>query len=251
MDERHVPSIGLRYWALFIVTSVFGGHMGDVVVAALPIGVLGRMLVLAFLLAAVFVVERYDRSSTDAWYWIAVIIIQIAAVRLSDLSTVRLGFSPLEVVGALAILLVTTMVVARSDETHLFSTLQLERPGTAAKPMADVAHWLGLIVASTLGAAAADLCAVTIGVGTVLSAALFSLVILILLQLQRRSRPRRLHAFWITTVLMRADGVAIGDLMNKGPHLHVSLGFSAFLSGCLTVGLLLFWRQPKPRPLAR
>ena len=150
-------------------------------------------------------------------------------------------------VGALAILLVTTIVVARSDETHLFSTLQLERSGTAAKPMADVAHWLGLIVASTLGAAAADLCAITIGAGTVLSAVLFSLAIMLLLQLQRRSRPHRLHAFWLTTILVRADGVALGDLVNKGPYLHLGLGLSTFLSGCVAIGLMTFWRQPKPQ----
>jgi uncharacterized membrane-anchored protein len=251
MDERHVPSIGLRYWVLFLVTSVFGGHLGDLLAAALPIGLLGRMLVLAFLLAAVFVVERYDRSSTDAWYWIAAIIIQVAAVRLSDLSTIQLGFSPFEVVAALALLFVTTMIVARSDETHLFSTLQLERPGTAAKPMADVAHWLGLIVASTLASAAEDLLAISFGAGTVLSTIFFSATAAILLQLQRRSRPNRLHAFWLTTILMRADGVAIGDLMTKGPHLQLGLGLSAVLSGCVAIGMLLFWRQPKPPPLAR
>jgi uncharacterized membrane-anchored protein len=248
MDERHVPSIGLRYWALFIVTSVFGGHMGDLLTAALPIGVLGRMLVLAGLLAAVFVVERYDRSSTDSWYWIAAIVIQVAAVRLSDLSTIQLGFSPLEVVAALALLLMTTMVVARSDETHLFSTLQLERPGTAAKPMADVAHWLGMIVASTMGSAAEDLLSLSVGAGTVVSTVLFSAMVVGLLLLQRRSRPHRLHAFWLTTILARADGVAIGDLLSKGPHLHVGLGLSTLLSGCVAIGLLLFWRQPKSRP---
>lgn len=248
MDERHVPSIGLRYWVLFVITSVFGGHMGDLLNAVLPIGVLGRMLVLAGLLAAVFIVERYDRSTTDAWYWIAVILIQVAAVRLSDLSTVQLGFSPLEVVAALALLLTTTMIVARSDETHLFSTLQLERPGTAAKPMADVAHWLGMIVASTLGAAAEDLLVVSVGTGMVVSTVLFSVLVAVLLQLQRRSRPNRLHAFWLTTILARADGVAIGDLLNKGPPLHLGLGVSTALSAFLAIGLLVFWRQPKPAP---
>lgn len=248
MDERHVPSIGLRYWALFVITSVFGGHMADLLVAVLPIGVLGRMLVLAGLLAVVFIVERYDRSSTDAWYWIAVILIQVAAVRLSDLSTVQLGFRPVEVVAALAVLLTTTMIVARSDETHLFSTLQLERPGTAAKPMADVAHWLGMIVASTLGAAAEDLLVVSVGTGTVVSTVLFSALVAVLLQLQRRSRPTRLHAFWLTTILARADGVAIGDLLNKEPHLHLGLGVSTAISACLAIGLLVLWRQPKPLP---
>ena len=79
MDEGHVPSIGLRYWAIFVVTSVFGAHMADVVAAALTFGVLGQMLVVAAVLTVIFIAERFDKSATDAWYWIAVIVIQIAA----------------------------------------------------------------------------------------------------------------------------------------------------------------------------
>ncbi|MBV8393910.1 MAG: hypothetical protein JOY81_12080 [Alphaproteobacteria bacterium] len=219
--------------------------MGDVLLGALPsVGVLGRMLFVAVLLAIVFIGERYDRSPTDAWYWLAVILIQMAAVRLADFSTIQLGINRLEVVGALALLLVTTMVVARSDETHLFSTLQLERPGTAAKPLADVAHWLGMIVASTLGAAGADLCAITFHVGTLASALILTAMILILLQLQRRSRPNRLHAFWLTTILVRADGVSIGDLLVRGDHLHLGLPLSTLLTALVTIAMLAFWRPP-------
>jgi uncharacterized membrane-anchored protein len=244
MDEKHVPPIGLRYWTLFVVASVFGAHMGDVIAALLTIGLLGKILFLAVILAAIFIAERYDRSSTEAWYWLAVIVIQVAAVRLADFSTIRLGINRIEVVSALALLLVTTMIVARSDESHLFSTLQLERPGTAAKPMADVAHWLGMIVASTLGAAGADFCAITLGVGTVLSVVIISAAVLALLYLQRRSRPNRLHAFWLTTTLVRSDGIVIGDLLVKGPHLHLGLAMSSLLTGLVLFGLLIFWRAP-------
>jgi uncharacterized membrane-anchored protein len=244
MDEKHVPPIGLRYWVLFVIASVFGSHMGDVVGALFKVGVLGQILVLAPILAAIFIAERYDRSSTDIWYWLAVIVIQTAAVRLSDFWTVQLGINRIEVVGALAVLLVTTIIVARSDETHLFSTLQLERPGTAAKPLADVAHWLGMIVASTLGAAGADLCAITFGVGTVCSIILISAVVAVLLHLQRRSRPNRLHAFWLTTTLVRADAVVIGDLMATGPHIHLGLALSTLLTGLIVLGLMSFWRAP-------
>lgn len=248
MDERHVPPIGARYWVFFIMASIFGGHMGDVLMGTLPgIGVLGRMLFIAVLLTIVFIGERYDRSATDAWYWLAVILIQMAAVRLADFSTIQLGINRFEVVGALAVLLVTTMVVARSDETHLFSTLQLERPGTAAKPLADVAHWLGMIVASTLGAAAADLCAITFHVGIGVSALIFSAMIAILLQLQRRSRPNRLHAFWLTTILVRADGISLGDVLVKGDHLHLGLPLSTALTAIVTIGMLALWRPPAAR----
>ncbi len=245
MDERHVPPIGLRYWAVFVAASVFGAHMGDVVTAALRIGLLCQILVLAVALLLVFLVERHDRSSTDAYYWGAVIIMQVMAVRLADFAALQLGINRIELVGGLVLLLVTTIIVSRSDETHIFSTLQLERPGPAAKPLADVPHWLDLIVASVLGSAAADLVAITFGIGTVLSAVVLSALVIVLIYLQRRSRPARLHAFWLTTTVVRADGICLGDLLVKGPNLQLGLALSTVLSALLVIGLLVYWRAPK------
>lgn len=245
MDERHVPPIGLRYWVIFLLVSILGGQIGDLAPVLLPFSILGRMIVLAMILAAIFVVERYDnRSSTDAYYWLAVLTMQIGAVRLNDFSALQLGMDRLELVGALIVLLVTTIIVARSDESHLFATMQLERPGTAARPLADVAHWLGLIVASILGAAASDLFTLTFAMGPVLPVMVFSAGLAVLFYLQRRSRPDRLHAFWLTTTLARADAIAIGDWLIKGPHLHLDLGLATVVTGILVVILVAFWRAP-------
>lgn len=247
MDEKHVPPIGTRYWILFSIASIFGAHLGDVLPNMLPIDVWQRLLVQATLIAAVFIAEQRDRSSTELWYWIAVVLFQMTAVRLGDISTVNLGFDPLVMAGGLALLLVTTMVMARADDTHLYATMQLERPGTEGKPLADVAHWLGLIVASTLGAVAADLGSTVLGVGPVLVVTLLSIIVAALLHLQRRTRPDRLHAFWLTTVLVRSTGVAISDLMVKGPPFNLGLLLSTALSGCFMVGLLVLWPPSKSR----
>jgi len=246
MDERHVPPIGLRYWAIFVVVSIFGGQMGDLVPMLLPFSILGRMVVVAGVLAAIFVTERFDnRSSTDAYYWLAVVVMQVAAVRLADLSALHLGMDRLELVGALILLVVTTVIVSRGDESHIIASLQLERPGAAARPIADMAHWLGMIMASILGTAASDLFAITFGVGTLLLAVLFSAAATLLLHLQRRSRPDRLHAFWLTTTVVRADGVAIGDFLVKGPHAHLGLALATALTGIVVIAAITLWPVPQ------
>lgn len=245
MDERHVPPVGLRYWILFLVTSVFGSHMGDVIMTVIA-GSLGRqILLLAVVLLAIFLAERYDRRTSDAFYWSAVIVVQMMANRLADFAVLQLGINRIGLVVGLVILLVTTLIMSRSDETRLFSRIALERPGAAAKPMADVPHWLGLFVASILGSAAADLAAITFRLGSAGAALVVSSVVIVLLYLQRSSRPVRLHAFWLTTTLVRADGISFGDLLVKGAYLHFGLMVSALVSGITVVALLVCWRPPK------
>ena len=177
MDEKHVPVIGPRYWAFFLVASIFGAVVSDVLPVALPIGAPARLMILAALIATVFIAEFRDRSTSDVWYWIALVLIQITAVRLGDLSTISLDLNPFVMAGALSVLLVTTMVMAGSDDAYLYATMQLDRPGTEAKPRADVGHWLGMMLSSTLAAVAADICSITLGIGLPLSVTILSLAI--------------------------------------------------------------------------
>lgn len=90
------------------------------------------------------------------------------------------------------------------------------------------------------GAACADLLAITLGAGTPLSAVQFSVAVALLLYLQRRSRPKRLHAFWLTTTLLRADAISLGDLLVKGRDVHLGLALSTVLTGVLAVALVTF-----------
>jgi uncharacterized membrane-anchored protein len=246
MSEDHVPPIGPRYWAIFLVAGVLGTQLGDALPIVLPIGVPYRLLVLAVLIAALFLAERYARSPTELWYWGAVILIQVTAVRLRDFSTIDLGVNLLAMAGSLAVLMVTTMMMARSGDAHLYATMQLERPGTEVKPVADAAYWLGLIFASTLGAVTADLCSKFLRIGLYPSVGIMSLALAVLLYLQRRSRPNPLRAFWVTIILMRSDAAVISDAMIEGPSVNLGLMASTALTACLMIGLLVLWRPRTP-----
>lgn len=244
MQEDHIPSIGPRFWVAFMITSVFGANLGDLA-DSLALGNLGRMLVLAALLAVVFIGERYDRSRTEICYWVAVVIIQAASTRLADFSEVNLGLGGLVLVGSLAVLIVAAFWIMRSPTMLTISTYMISRPGAAAKPLADSAHWTAMVLASTLGAAASDFLAVGLHLGPSRATMILSVLLAVSFCLHRLPSANRLFVYWLTSTIMRALGPAVADLLTRNTLAPVRLPVSATLSGAMLVALLLLW--PKPR----
>lgn len=243
MREDHVPSIGPRFWVVLLIASVFGTNLGDLLTAHLPLGFTGRMLVLAALLAAILIGERYDRSRTEACYWMVVIVVQAASTKLADFSAVDLGLGRLALVAALAVLLMATFRILRSHTMLFVSTHIISRQGAAARPLTDAAHWTAMVLASTLGAAASDFFSIGLGLGPFRAAMILSVPLVVSFSLYRLPSANRLFVFWLTGTAIRALGTAIGDLAVGKAHLPVSTA----LIGVMLVALLLLWPKPQLR----
>lgn len=245
MLDQHVPSIGPRYWAVLFAASLLGSNLGDFLGDHLAAGFFGRMLVLAAALAAIFFAERHDRSRTDICYWLAVVVIQAASIRLADLSTIDLGFGRLATAIGLAVILVATFRILRSSPMLVISTHMISRPGAAAKPMTDAAHWTAMVVASTLGTVASDF----IIYGMDLGALGACIVLIVLLGLsygiERLPGMNLLLLYWLTSTIVRGLGNAYGELITKDPNLPVDPPLGTALSSGLLVALLLLWPRPR------
>ena len=247
MQDVHVPSLSLRSWTVFMIASVFGANLGDFVGEYLALGFTGRMLVLVAVLVVIFTAERYDRSKSQIWYWMAVVVIQAGSTKLADFSTTELGFGRAAVIAGLAVLLAATFVVARSSPSLLISTHMISRPGRAAKPMADSAHWVAMVVASTLGSVAADVFTFGLGFGAVRSSVIVATLTAAVFCLHRLPQANRLLVYWLTVAAVRATGTAIGDVLARDPRLALDLPLSTALTGALMVAVLVLWREPQPR----
>jgi uncharacterized membrane-anchored protein len=247
MQDVHVPPLSLRSWAVFMIASVFGANLGDFMSVDLALGFTFRMLALLAVLVAIFTFEQYDRSKTQAWYWTAIIVIQAASTKLADFSTTELGFGRFAVIAGLAVLLAATFVVARSSPSLLISTHMISRPGRAAKPMADSAHWVAMVVASTLGSVAADAFTIGLGLGALRSSVILMALTAVAVSLQRLPQANRLLIYWLTVAALRAVGNAVGDVLARDPHLALGLPLSTAMTGALMAAVLLLWREPGPR----
>src|SRR5438045_1041733 len=146
MREDHVPSIGPRFWVVLMIASVFGANLGDLLAAHVALGFTGRMAVFAVLLAVILIGERYDRSRTEACYWMVVVVVQAASTKLADFSAIDLGLGRLMLVAALAVLLMAAFRVLRSHTMLFVSTHMISRPGAAARPLTDAAHWTAMVL---------------------------------------------------------------------------------------------------------
>lgn len=246
MQDVHVPSLSLRSWAVFMIASVFGANLGDYVAEHLALGFTGRILVLAAVLVAIFTGERYDRSKTQAWYWMAVVVIQAGSTKLADFSTIELGFGRAAVIVGLTVLLAATFVVARSSPSLLISTHMISRPGRAAKPMADSAHWVAMVMASMIGSVAADAISLGLGFGALRASVILLALAAVVYCLHRLPRANRLLVYWLTVAAIRAVGNAVGDVLARDPRLALGLPLSTALTGVLMVAVLFLWREPRP-----
>src|SRR5271163_4028383 len=113
MQTRNVPVLGARYWAAISLASVFGANMGDFVSHVLGLGHVRGLAPLAVLLGVVLLLERRARRASEAYYWLAIVIVRTAATNLADLGTHDLRLGDGWVLGGLAGLLALILLAAR------------------------------------------------------------------------------------------------------------------------------------------
>lgn len=245
MQEKHVPSLGLRYSFVFCMVSIFGANASDLATVLLGAGhVRGLpMLAVALVVAAILVVELFDKSSTHAWYWLVIAIIPMASINLADPILVDMGLGEIWVILALAVLLLLTLIISRSEATLLVSELMIARPGPHARPLTDAGHWFAMVVATSLGTIVGDYCSISLRLGLVWASVLLSVLVLAVFWLHRVIDVNRLFLYWLTIVALRAAGAVIADLLAKQPHLALGLPVSTALTGALSLALLILWRD--------
>ena len=83
MQQYHVPLLGLRYWIALCLASVFGANMGDFFAHNMALGHVAGLPFLAIALALVFLLERFDRTAHEAFYWLAIVVVRTAATNLA------------------------------------------------------------------------------------------------------------------------------------------------------------------------
>jgi uncharacterized membrane-anchored protein len=166
MKRDNLPLPGPRYWAAMSAASVFGANMGDFVSHDLHMGHAGGLPGLALLFAAILALERWPRWRSEAFYWLAVVVLRTAATNVADLATHDLKLGSAAVAAVLALLMAGVMLADR-------------QPAPVGLPAADARYWVALGLAGTLGTVLGDAIADGAGLGfataataTVLSMAL-------------------------------------------------------------------------------
>jgi uncharacterized membrane-anchored protein len=235
MQSIHLPMLNARYWSALCLASIFGANMGDLCARNLGLGHVAGLPFLAIALALVMIVERFDRTRHQSYYWIAIIIVRTAATNFADFAAGDMKLPRPWVMAALLILLVAAVWLSWKF------AWQHRAAKSDSVLRADLGYWISMFIAGTLGTVMGDFCSHNLRLGDAGASILLSPVVAVLLWVGWRGPLRWLPFYWATVVAIRAAGTAVGDTL-AGRNM-LGLPVSTAVTGIVFVILLLAWKE--------
>jgi len=242
MQIRHVPTINARYWAGIALASVFGTNMGDLYAHDSGLGLLGGVPVLVALFLVIYAIERSDKRSHDAYYWLCIIIMRTGATNIADYMAGRrgLGIDRLVLsIGFGVLLAVFAWWLGRVDRSSN-GTVPLK-----TVPTTDPGYWVTMLTAGVFGTVLGDWCqhqfgenAATLGLTILLAVALLA---------YRNVLLGTLAGYWLTVGVARTTGTAIGDWLAESPIPNLGLPLSTLITGTALAAVLILWPGGRPQ----
>jgi uncharacterized membrane-anchored protein len=240
MQKIHLPVLGPRYWVALCIASIFGANMGDFFAHNLGLGHVAGLPFLALALAIVVFAERFDRSSHESYYWIAIIIVRTAATNFADFACGDLKLPRLLVTAALAVVLAAAVW---TSWRLAWRSMAADKSGqTVTVLRADLGYWVCMFTAGTLGTVIGDYGSHNLHLGDAGSSLLLSPIVAALFLVGRNGPLRWLPFYWLTVVAIRAAGTSVGDFISGRSMLGLPL--STLVTGMLLAVLLVVWREP-------
>jgi len=250
MQPYHVPFLGLRYWIALCLASIFGANMGDFFAHNLGLGHVAGLPFLAIAFAIVFVLERFDRTAHEAFYWLAIVVVRTAATNLADFFAGDLRLPRPWVMAGLAAVLALSVAAAWQLSWRKLSWRKLSWRNAADKSdaqgnllRADYGYWLAMLIAGTLGTVMGDFFSHDLHLGNAAASIVLSALLAPFLVLGARQLLWSLPLYWTTIVMVRAAGTTVGDLLAARNALGLALSTAA--TGLLFIGFLIVWRTSK------
>ena len=239
MQQKHLPTLGARYWAALCLASIFGANMGDFFARDLGLGHVAGLPFLALALAVVVIGERFDRSVHQVYYWTAIIIVRTGATNFADFACGDMKLPRLLVIVGLIALLVVALFASwqyawrrQSDRSNALDNVL----------RADLGYWISMFIAGSLGTVIGDYCSHDLHLGDGGASLLLAPIVVLLFAIARNGLLRSLPYYWVTIVAVRAAGTAVGDFIASRNMLGLPL--STLVTGAMFVALLALWSEP-------
>jgi uncharacterized membrane-anchored protein len=238
MQIKNLPTIDGRYWVAIVVASMAGANTGDFAARYLHLGHTLGLVPLALIFCLIVWLEQRSKVATEAYYWLAIIVLRTGATNLADLAThdLKLGYG-LTLAG-LTVFLIAVLIFERMREGSPETARMDDRPKL---PATNLPYWIAMLTAGTLGTAAgdwvADELALGVGWGSVFTGAIFLAVLFVSIRFRRMTIPW----YWASIVAARTAGTVMGDFLANRHGLSLGLPISTACTLTLLACIVIFW----------
>lgn len=239
MNQRHIPTLYARYWVALCLASIFGANMGDFFARDIGLGHVAGLPFLAVAFGAVLLAAYADKTSRQAYYWIAIILVRTAATNLADFAAGDLHLPRPWIIAGLTLALAATLYVSYRVSWRR----RIESPVEAKVLYADTGYWTGMLLAGTLGTVIGDYVSHNLHFGEAEASVILGGPLVLVFAIGWRRLLWTIPYYWLTIVMVRSAGTVVGDLL-AGRNL-LGLAISTLVTGLVFAALLLFWHDRK------
>ena len=227
-----VPALTLGFWIIKILATTLGETGGDAVSMTMNLGYLvGTAIFMVFFLGAVLI-QVQAKKFHPFLYWATIVASTTVGTTLADYATRSLGVGYTGGSALLFTLLASSMFVWHKD----LGRIDIRSIDT---PKAESYYWLTIMFSQTLGTALGDWTADTARLGYLGAAAIFGVLLMIVVALYYFTQISRTILFWAAFVLTRPLGAVVGDFLDK-PTAQGGLEFSRYTAtGALLAAIII------------
>src|SRR5262249_19313582 len=155
MSPKNLPAIDARYWTAILAASMCGANTGDFASRILGLGHTRGLLPLALIFLLIVWAETRSKVATEAYYWLAIIVLRTAATNLADLGTHDLKLGYMLCMAGLVGLMVVMLLIDRARGVAPVGIAGADGRWRTL-PATDMSYWITMLAAGTLGTAAGD-----------------------------------------------------------------------------------------------
>jgi uncharacterized membrane-anchored protein len=247
MKRAHVPTIDARYWTGITFASIFGTNMGDYYAHESGLGLLGGLPILVALFAAVYVLERFDKLSHDAYYWVCIIIMRTGATNIADFMAGHrpdptFGIKGLGIdrwVSSAGLAVAIALLAVWAHKAHA----EANGPNASKTvPDTDIRYWVCMLCAGVFGTIFGDAFE-KLPTGELWAAIGLSVVLAGVLLAYRQGFMTAIYGYWLTVSTARTTGTAIGDWLAENKVLNIGLPLCTLITGAVLVAVLILLRR--------
>jgi uncharacterized membrane-anchored protein len=238
MKTKNLPTINARYWCAIVVASMAGANAGDFAARYLHLGHTRGLLPLALVFLAIMWAETRARRPTEAYYWLAIIVLRTGATNLADLliHDLRLGYT-------LALIALTALIIAVVLSVYWRDgTVSPDNHGRKL-PSTDATYWVAMLTAGTLGTAIGDFVPDELRLGVGYGSLVLLVLFLVALFAATRIGKMSLFWYWGAIVAARSAGTTMGDFLPSRRGFNLGLPISTALTLTALALIVIIWRS--------
>ncbi len=226
-----VPEVTLVFWIVKIAATTLGETAGDAVSMSMNLGYLigTAIFAAAFIIAVISQIK--SKQYHPAIYWTTIIASTTVGTTLADYADRSLGVGYSGGVTLLTSLLMLSLFT-------WYKTLGSISTDTINTPKEEMFYWVTIMFSQTLGTALGDWTADTAGLGYGLGIVIFTVLILIVVVLNYRTKISKAILFWAAFILTRPLGAVVGDFLDK-PIASGGLALSRYSASAALIGFII------------